>query len=51
MVSSMIERKSWGAVEVKGNSGRNGVPVRRDWERAEAGELYALLFADLLFHG
>ncbi|MET4045885.1 biotin synthase-like enzyme [Bradyrhizobium sp. RT6a] len=46
----MIERKSWGAVEVEGNSGRNGTPVRRDWERAEAGELCALPFADLPFH-
>ncbi|MET4358942.1 biotin synthase-like enzyme [Bradyrhizobium sp. RT9b] len=47
----MIERKSWGAVEVEGNSGRNGAPVRRDWERAEPGELCALPFADLPFHG
>ncbi|MGM4954200.1 biotin synthase BioB [Bradyrhizobium barranii] len=37
------------AVEVEGNSGRNGAPVRRDWERAEAEGLYALPFADLLF--
>ncbi|MGY4362732.1 biotin synthase-like enzyme [Bradyrhizobium sp. i1.3.1] len=47
----MIERKSWGAVEVEGNSGRNDAPVRRDWERAEPGELCALPFADLPFHG
>ncbi|MET4117992.1 biotin synthase-like enzyme [Bradyrhizobium sp. JR1.5] len=47
----MIERKSWGAEEVEGNRGRNGAPVGRDWERAEAGELYALPLADLLFHG
>ncbi|MET4278441.1 biotin synthase-like enzyme [Bradyrhizobium sp. F1.2.2] len=47
----MIERKSREAVEVEGDSGRNGAPVRRDWEGAEAGELYALPFAGLLFHG
>lgn len=45
----MIERQSWGAVEVEGNSGRSGAPIRRDWERAEAEGVYAQPFAELLF--
>lgn len=36
-------------MEVEGNSGRNGAPVRRDWERAEAEGVYAQPFAELLF--
>ncbi|MGY4430702.1 biotin synthase-like enzyme [Bradyrhizobium sp. F1.13.1] len=47
----MIGRKYREAMEIEGNSGRNGAPVRCDWEGAEAGELYALPFTGLLFHG
>ncbi|WP_108521803.1 biotin synthase BioB [Bradyrhizobium algeriense] len=36
-------------VGVEGNDRGNGVPVRSDWERAEAGALYGLPFADLMF--
>ncbi|MBT1516751.1 biotin synthase BioB [Bradyrhizobium sp. SRL28] len=36
-------------VGVEGNDRGNGVPVRSDWERAEAGALYGPPFADLMF--
>jgi biotin synthase len=34
---------------VKRNSSTNGEPLRNDWTQAEADELYALPFADLIF--